>query len=73
MDRFLSPFPGLVRPQKWEPNVGHQLQAVRYIRERLRTRREGKFTQEEGASEQVWGEPEASDVEMEVLSQIRED
>ena len=60
------------RFQKWEPSVGHQLQAVRYIRERLRTRREGKFTQEEGASEQVWEEPEASDVEMEVWSQIRD-
>ena len=38
---------GLVRPQKWEPQVGHQLQAVRYIREQLRTRRFGKFTKEE--------------------------
>ena len=64
---------GLVRPQKWEPKVGHQLHAVKYIRERLRARREGKFTQEEGASQEKWEEPEASDVEMAVWSQIREE
>ena len=54
----------MMRPNRWEPKVGHQLQAVKYIREELRQRREGKFTQEEGASEQVWEEHEASDVEM---------
>ena len=43
---------GMMRPQKWEPPVGHQLQAVRYIRNQLRTRRLGKFTQEEGAEEE---------------------
>ena len=63
---------GLVRPQKWEPQVGHQLQAVKYIREQLRTRRLGKFTQEEGAQEE-WEEPEATDVEEEVWTQIREE
>ena len=63
---------GLVRPQRWEPQVGNQLQAVKYIREQLRTRRLGKFTQEEGA-EQEWEEPEASDVEEEVWSEIREE
>ena len=73
MVRFLSPLPDLERPQTWEPNVGHQLQAVRYIRERLRTRREGKFTQEEGASQEKWEEPDASDVEVAVWSEIREE
>ena len=63
---------GMVRPQKWEPQVGHQLQAVKYIREQLRTRRLGKFTQEEGAQEE-WEEPEATDVEEEVWTQIREE
>ena len=38
---------GLVRPERFEPRVGHQLRAVKYIREQLRTRRLGKFTQEE--------------------------
>ena len=61
-----------MRPQKWEPQVGHQLQAVRYIREQLRTRRLGKFTQEGGAAEK-WEEPEASDVEELVWSEIREE
>ena len=37
---------GLVRPAKFEPRAGHELQAVKYIREQLRTRRLGKFTQE---------------------------
>ena len=32
----------------------------------------GKFTQAEGAHEEEWEEPEASDVEMEVWSQIRD-
>ena len=63
---------GLVRPQKWEPQVGHQLQAVKYIREQLRTRRLGKFTQGEGAQEE-WEEPEATDVQDEVWTQIREE
>ena len=47
------------------------MQAVRYIREQLRTRRLGKFTQEEGAEEK-WEEPAASDVEELVWSEIRE-
>ena len=63
---------GLVRPQKWEPQVGHQMQAVKYIRQQLRKRRLGKFTQEEGAQEE-WEEPEATDVQEEVWAQIRED
>ena len=69
MDRFLSPFPGLVRPQKWEPQVGHQLQAVRYIREQLRTRRLGKFTKEEGFDEE-WEEPAVNDVEEKAWTEI---
>ena len=31
----------LVRPSKWEPKVGNQLIAVKFIREQLRARREG--------------------------------
>ena len=62
---------GMVRPQKWEPQVGHQLQAVKYIREQLRTRRLGKFTQVEHAEEE-WEEPEATDVPHEVWTVIRE-
>ena len=48
------------------------MHAVKYIREQLRTRRLGKFTQEEGAEEQ-WAEPEASDVEDAVWTEIREE
>ena len=61
----------MTRPQKWEPQVGHQLQAVNYIREQLRSRRLGKFIQEEH-DEEKWEEPEASDVEDRVWSEIRE-
>ena len=35
---------GLVRPAKFEPRAGHELKAVKYIREQLRARRLGKFT-----------------------------
>ena len=67
---------GLLRPKKWEPQVGHQLQAVTYIREQLRTRRLGKFTKEEGAgedgAEEEWEEPEVNDVEEQVWTEIRE-
>ena len=38
---------GIRRPQKFEPRVGHQLVAVKYIREQLRTKRIGVFTQKE--------------------------
>ena len=64
---------GMVRPQKWEPQVGHQLQAVKYMREQLRTRRLGKFTQDEHDEEkEEWEEPEADDVPHEVWTVIRE-
>ena len=63
---------GVMRPQKWEPQVGHQLQAVRYIREQLRTRRVGKFT-ENAKHEEIWEEPDASDVEDDVWTDIREE
>ena len=62
----------MVRPLKWEPQVGCQLQAVRFIRNELKTRRLGNFTQEEGAEEK-WEEPAASDVEEGVWSDIREE
>ena len=60
-----------MRPNKWEPQVGHQLHAVRYIREQLRTRRLGKFTKEEGAEEE-WAEPDVNDVKEQVWTDIRE-
>ena len=47
------------------------MHAVRYIREQLRTKRLGKFTQEEGAEEE-WGEPEVNDVEEQVWTEIRQ-
>ena len=61
---------GLVGPDKWEPQVGHQLHAVRYIREQLRTMRLGEFTKEEGAEEE-WEEPEVNDVEEQMWTEIR--
>ena len=66
-----SALKGLVRPAKWEPQVGHQLNAVRYIREQLRTMRFGKFTKEEGVEEE-WEELEVNDVEEQVWTEIRE-
>ena len=65
-----SALKGLVRPAKWEPQVGHQLNAVRYIMDQLRTMRLGKFTKEEGAEEE-WEEPEVNDVEEQVWAEIR--
>ena len=59
---------GLRRSGRWEPQVGYQLKAVQYIREQLKTKRLGKFTQEQGAEE--WAEP--ADVEEQVWTEIRE-
>ena len=62
---------GLVRPKKWEPQVGYQLHAVRYIREHLRTKRLGKFTKKEDAEEE-WEEPDVNAVSEQVWSEIRD-
>ena len=59
---------GVLRPQKWEPQAGHQLNALRYIREQLRTMRLGAFFQEEGQEEE-WQEPKG--VEDHVWIEIR--
>ena len=61
---------GLVRPAKFEPKVGHQQQAVKYIREQLYARGLGKFDAEKEGKE-GWEEPEASDVEDDVWAEIR--
>ena len=62
---------GLGRPMRWEPQVGYQLHAVRYIREHLRTKRLGKFTKKEN-DEEEWAEPDANDVSEQVWSEIRD-
>ena len=55
-----------MRPAKWEPQVGHQLLVVKFIREQLRMRKLGNFTHA------GWDEPEAEDVEVQVWTEIRE-
>ena len=60
-----------MRPQKWEPQVGHQLQVVKYTREPLGARRLGKFTKKENAKEE-WEEPGEDDVSEQVWSEIRD-
>ena len=55
-----------MRPAKWEPRVGHQLKAVKFISEELRLRKLGSFTEEE------WEEPEVEDVKVQVWTEIRE-
>ena len=57
---------GVLRPAKWEPEVGHQFLVVKFIREQLRMRRLGKFTPA------GWQEPEAEDVEVQVWTEIRQ-
>ena len=65
---------GLRRPAKWEPQVGHQLAAVKFIREQLRTKRIGVFTQKEDKEgEEDWKEPEENDVPHDVWILIREE
>ena len=61
---------GLVRPDKFEPKAGHQLKAVKYIREQLFASKLGKITDEAKGLE-GWEEPEASEVEEEVWTEIR--
>ena len=55
----------MVRPKQWEPHVGHQLHAVLYIREQLRTKRLGQFTKQEDAEEE-WAEPDENAVSEQV-------
>ena len=65
---------GIRRPQKFEPRAGHQLVAVKYIREQLRTKRIGVFTQKEDKEgEEDWEEPDDADVPHEVWTLIREE
>ena len=59
---------GVLRPKIWEPQAGHQLNALRYIREQLRTMRLGTFFQELHQEEE-WQEPK--EVEDHVWTEIR--
>ena len=62
---------GLVRPDRFEPRAGQQLQAVKFIREKLFDWKLGKFLDEAKRDLKHWQEPEASEVPEDVWTAIR--
>ena len=67
---------GLVRPDKFEPKVGYQLQAVKYIAKQLYARKLGALRAGSWADQKLdkehWEEPEAAAVPLDVWTQIRQ-
>ena len=67
---------GLVRPDKFEPKVGYQLQAVKYIAKQLYARKLGALRagswDDQKLDKEHWEEPEAAAVPLDVWTQIRQ-
>ena len=62
---------GVVGPEKFEPKVGYQLRAVKYMREKFFALKLGKFHDEQKLDLEHWDEPELAAVPEKVWTAIR--
>ena len=62
---------GVVGPEKFEPKAGHQLRALKYMREKFFTLKLGKFHDEQNLDLEHWDEPELDAVPENVWTAIR--
>ena len=60
-----------MRPEKFEPKVGHQLRAVQHMRKKFFALKLGKFHDEQHLDLEHWDEPELAAVPEKVWTAIR--